>query len=93
MASPESVRDQIGTPYLQPCRDMAIKQINHVQGESPATQLVGTALAVVAMSEAIGTDPHDVLLIAQRMVRAAEGPFTHQIQALRDYAKSELRRV
>ncbi len=90
MPSAGSIRDQIGTPSLNSIRGLAIKQINHVQGESPANQLVGTALALTAMAEAIGMDPHDLVFVAQRVIAAAEGPFTHQIQALRDYARAEL---
>lgn len=93
MASPDSVRLQIGQPDLTQCRSLAVKQIDHVQHASPANQLVGTALAIVAMSEAAGLDPHEVVCVAQRAMHHAEGPFTHQLQAIRDYAASELKRV
>jgi hypothetical protein len=84
---------QLGSPDLTACRSLAIHSINHVQGESPANQLTATALAVVAMSEAAGIEPYDVIAVAKRVMRDAEGPFTHQIQAIRDYARDELRRV
>lgn len=93
MASAESVRMQIGMPDLVACRAIAVQQVNHVQGESPANQLVATALAIVAMSEAAGMCPHDVIAVAQRAMNHAESPFTHQLQAIRDYARSELLRL
>lgn len=93
MASPQSVRDQIGMPDLTQCRQLAVHQINHVQQASPANQLVATAIAIVAMSEAVDLNPYDVIAVARRAMNDAESPFTHQIQAIRDYAKSELRRI
>ena len=93
MASPQSVRDQIGMPDLTQCRSLAVQQIAHVQLASPANQLTATAIAIVAMSEACGIDPYDVIAVARRAMNDVESPFTHQVQAIRDYAASELRRV
>ena len=93
MASPDSVRHQIGHPDLTQCRSLAVAQINHVQHASPANQLCATAIALVAMSEAAGLNPYDVVAVARRAMNDAEGPFTHQVQAIRDYAASQLRRV
>jgi hypothetical protein len=84
---------QIGMPDMTLCRTLAVKQIAHVQHASPANQLVATATAVVAMAEACGLDPYDVVAVARRAMNDFEGPFTHQVQAIRDYAASELRRV
>ena len=93
MASAQSVRDQIGMPDLTLCRALAVQQINHVQQAPPADQLVATAIAIVAMSEACGLNPHDVIAVANRAMNDAESAFTHQVQAIRDYARSELARI
>lgn len=90
MPSPGGIRDRIGTPNLPALRRLAVRQINHVQGEAPSDQLLATALSLVAMSESIGLDPHELVATARRVMAHAEGPFTHQIQALRDYARGEL---
>jgi hypothetical protein len=93
MASADSVRHQLGQPDLTQCRSLAVQQISHVQQASPANQLNATAIALVAMSEACGLDPFEAVAVAKRVMSDVEGPFTHQIQAIRDYAASELRRV
>lgn len=93
MASAQSVRDQIGMPDLSACRPLAVQQINHIQGTSPAMQLFSTAVALTAMSEAAGLDPYDVVAVSRRAMNDLESPYTHQIQAIRDYATSELRRA
>jgi hypothetical protein len=91
MPEPYTVRDQLGTPHLPSLRRIAVKVVDRVQHERASDQLNATAIALVAMSDAAGLDPFEVLCIAKRVMHAAEGPFTHQIQAIRDYAKSELR--
>lgn len=93
MASPGSVQMQLGVPDLTACRHIAVKQIDRVQTQSPANQLVATAIALVAMAEAAGIDPFDAVVVAKRAMSDAEGPFTHQIQAVRAYAAEELRRA
>jgi hypothetical protein len=93
LASQESVRLALGSPDLTAIRSLAVKQINHVQGTRPADQLNATALALVAMSEACGADPYEVVSIAKRVMKHAEGPFTHQVQAIRDYAAAEIGRL
>lgn len=90
---PRQVRDQLGMPRIGDCRSLAIQQVNHVQQARPVDQMVATALALVAMSEACELNPHDVVAVARNAMADAESPFTHQLQALRDYARTELRRV
>jgi len=84
---------QLGSPDLTRCRALAVKAISHQQGDSPANQLTATAIALVAMSEAAGCNPYDVVAVARRAMNDLEGPFTHQIQAIRDYAAAELKKV
>lgn len=91
MPSAAGVRDRIAMPDLSACRSLAVQQINHIQGTPPSMQIFSTAVALVAMCDAVELDPHDVVIIANRAMNDLESPFTHQIQAIRDYAKSELR--
>ena len=91
MPSAAGVRDQLGAPNLVECRSLAVRAINHAQQARPVDQMVATGLAVVAMAEAIDIDPHDVIAVARRAMHDAESPFTHQLQAIRDYARAELR--
>jgi hypothetical protein len=47
-------------------------------------------LAAVVSADALGLDPHEEIARAARKVRQAEGPFTIELQALRDYCRGEL---
>lgn len=68
----------------------AFTTIDAVQSEpNQAVQYYGPAVAFVAMAEALGRDPHEDISRVKRMMEAAEGPFTTQVQAIRDYAKGE----
>lgn len=83
----------IGLPDFTALRTLAVKQVEHVQGERPSDQLTATAVALVAMAEAAHLDPFEVVALALRVMNHAEGPFTHQVQAIRDYAKQEIARL
>jgi hypothetical protein len=87
----DAVRLQIGSPNFTAVRGHAVRQINLVQTERPSDQIFGTAVALIALAEAVGLDAFDVIVSAKRAMNNLEGPFTHQVQAIRDYAKSELR--
>jgi hypothetical protein len=71
-------------------REPAFLLIDRLQRVDPADQLRALSLAFVAATEAAGLDPHEEVTRARRMMRQAEGPFTEQVQAIRDYARSEL---
>ena len=93
MYKPHTIRDQITfDPDLTFIRKAAFLVIDRVQGMDPGDQLMGSAVAVVAMAEALGLDPHDLITRSQNAMGAVEGPFTHQVQAIRDYARNELGR-
>lgn len=70
----------------------AFEVIHRMQGKHPAIQLLATAVALKAMTDAAGVDLSDLLHMAGRVITDAEGPFTAHIQAIRDYAAGELRR-
>jgi hypothetical protein len=70
----------------------AFRVMDRLQDVHPADQFRALSLAFVATAEALGLDPHDEVVRARRMMRQAEGPFTDHVQAIRDYARSELAR-
>jgi hypothetical protein len=65
--------------------------VDALQFSDPAVQLDALFVTAVAMATVIGLDPHEMVVRARRMLPDAEGPFTEQLQAARDYAKGELR--
>lgn len=58
-----------------------------------AVQYLGPIVATVAMAEALGRDPHEDIGRVRRMMGTLEGPFTAEVQAIREYAKGELLNV
>jgi hypothetical protein len=72
----------------------AFRVIEALQDFPPADQLDAAFLAAVAMSQALGLDPHEMVARARRILPEAEGAYgagTH-IGAIRLYAKGELRK-
>lgn len=55
-------------------------------------QLLGAAVALVAMCESANVPLTEVLAKATRIMGDVEGPFTAHLQSVRDYAAHELRR-
>ena len=94
MHTPHSIRDGLSLfndlPALQRA---AFEVVNRMQHQRPAVQLLGTAVALKAMCESANVNLSDLLAQAQRVLAVADGPFTTHIQAIRDYAAGELRRV
>jgi len=72
-------------------RQMAFRVISRTQ-DDPDLQVMGTAVALVALTEATGTDMRSVIEIAERRMNDLDGPFTSQIGAIREYAKNEIGR-
>lgn len=70
----------------------AFRIIDALQGSHPSHQMEALALALTAMAQTLNLNPHDLVERAKRQLPDAEGPFTEQLQAIRDYAKGELRR-
>lgn len=92
MVSDAGIRDQIVFASPPALRVPAFRVIDRTDGFTPGQQLLGTALALVAMSEAIGMNPHDLIVVARNAMADVEGPFTYHLQAIRDYAKHEIKR-
>jgi len=72
-------------------REPAFRVLDGIQQSPPAVQLQALYLTAVAMAQSLNLNPHDLVERAKRQLPDAEGPFTEQLQAARDYAKGELR--
>lgn len=59
-------------------------------GYNGAEQVLGTAVALMALCESSGLRLQDVLTRAGRMMNNAEAPFTAEVRSIRDYAKNEM---
>lgn len=93
MISAASVSDQVrlaSNPAR--LRAPAFRVIDRLQGYRPGEQLLGAGVALVAMADAIELDLHSLIATARNVMAHADGPYSEQIAAIRDYAKNELRR-
>lgn len=92
MISVHTIMDRINFfTDLASLRRGAFSTIDAMQHEpNKAVQYLGPAVAFVAMAEALGRDPHEDISRVKRMMSAVEGPFTDEVQAIRDYAKGEI---
>lgn len=73
-------------------RKPAFAVINRIQSRTPSEQIAATAVALVAMSEAVGLDPHDLVSRGRRMMSDVDGLFTAEIGAIKAYAAAEIGR-
>lgn len=88
-----SIADRVRTSStVAELRQPAFHLIDRIQSIDPAVQFRALALAFVAVAEGIGLDPHEEVQRTRRLMAQAEGPFTSHVQAIRDYARDELRR-
>tara|TARA_B100001939_G_scaffold343029_2_gene355099 strand:+ start:5147 stop:5419 length:273 start_codon:yes stop_codon:yes gene_type:complete len=72
-------------------RRAAFRVIDRTQ-DKPEHQILGTALALLSMCEATGTDIKHLLEIASRAAADVDGPFSSTIKAIKEYAKHEIGR-
>lgn len=90
---PHTVRDQIrfltNAARLRPA---AFAVINKVQGLTPGEQILGTAVALIALTQSAGIDLNDVMTTAGRVMADVDGPFNQHLKAVRDYAQHEIAR-
>lgn len=73
-------------------RGPAIRLADRMQDFAPHVQFNALMLTAVVSAQALGLDIHEEIERARRKVAQAEGPFTTEVQALRDYVAGELRR-
>lgn len=86
----DALRSRMGVFNAANIRAPAFHVIHRIQNLDPAAQITATAVALCAMAQAIGMDMREVIYVAERTLRDAEGPYTEHIQAIRDYARGEL---
>jgi hypothetical protein len=86
-----TVRDQIRF-LANPARlrRPAFAVINKLQDFTPGEQMLGAAVALIAMCQGANISLHDVLTTAGKVLADTEGPFTSHVQAIRDYARHEI---
>lgn len=60
--------------------------------DDPATQIIGTALALQAMCDAVRIDIRELLENTDRRKDDLDGPFTVTFRAIEDYARQEIGR-
>lgn len=90
---PHTIRDQIRfLPSAARLRVPAFKVISRVQDFTPGEQILGTAVALIAMCESANLSMSDVLQTASNALHDAEAPFTSHVAAIREYANREIAR-
>lgn len=90
---PHVVRDQLSF-LCSPARlrKPAFAVISRVQNFTPGEQLLGTAVALVAMCESANISLDDAITRARNVMRDTEAAHTSHVQAIRDYAANEIAR-
>jgi hypothetical protein len=66
--------------------------LSRVQDFTPGEQILGTAVALIAICQSANISLQDVMTTAQNVLADAEGPFTSHIQSIRDFAANEIAR-
>lgn len=70
----------------------AFMVIQRIDACTPGEQILGTAVALLAICEGASISLQDVMTHAQNVIGDTAGPFTSHIQAIRQYAAGELAR-
>lgn len=68
-----------------------VQVLDAIQFLHPSVQLDALFVTGVAMANAIGLDPHDMVLRAKRAIPEVDA-FDERLNAARDYAHGELKR-
>lgn len=93
MFSNDTIKDNLlffsTAPNLRKPAFLTIERMNYVH---PSHQLLGTAVALVAMAEACGVPMRDLIVRAETVMRDVDSCNAEHIKAIRDYAKNELPR-
>jgi hypothetical protein len=90
---PHVIRDQIAfLCNAARLRVPAFSVLTRIQDFTPGEQVLGTAVALVAMCESANLSLNDVITTARTVMADADGPFTSHIRAVRDYAANEIAR-
>ena len=90
---PENVRLRLmAASSADKYRQTSYVILDVLQRYAPEVQLDALFVLSTAMAESVGLDPHEMVTRARRILPEAEGPFTEQLQAARDYARGELKK-
>lgn len=94
MLSINSLRDQVALASnpstLRAPAFMFIDKMQDMESVTPGERILALAVALCAITETCDLDLTALISKARLMLQHAEGPFTHQLQAVRDFARSEL---
>lgn len=94
MIAPHTTRDGLSLlsnpAVLRAPAFMVIHRMQHIR---PEHQVLGTAVALVAITETLGITLSDLIGQAKRVLSDVDGPYTAHIQAIRDFAANEMRRA
>lgn len=71
-------------------RDPIVKVVSVLDLEPAVERYLAPAGVFVLMADELKRDAHADIERVRRMLVAAEGPFTNQLQAMRDYVRTEL---
>ncbi len=90
---PHVVRDQLRF-VCNPARVRrpAFNVLSRIQDFTPGEQLLGTAVALIAMCESANISLHDVITNGRNILADAEAAHTSHVQAIRDFAANEIAR-
>src|SRR4051812_40087018 len=89
----QTIRDRITfATNAERLRRPAFHTISALQQHDPAVQMDALFLTAVAMADVLGLDSHEMVTRAKRIMPDAEAAHTLHIQAVKDYARGELRK-
>lgn len=69
----------------------AFQAVDSLQQFPAHQQLAGVAVLFNTVCDGLGIDPSDLINKAQRITKDADGYFTREAKALRDYVQGELK--
>lgn len=91
MMLPHTGRDRVSfRTSLSALKAPAFDVIDALQSHDGAIQVEAAGLAFVAMSQALGLDPHEMVIRHKRQLADSNAVRNAQIEAIADYAKGEL---
>jgi hypothetical protein len=71
--------------------DGAYAAVSAIQGFEKHKQVAGVAVLFTVICEELQLDPSELISKASRIAKDADGFFTRETKALRDYVKGELK--
>jgi hypothetical protein len=84
-------KDQLNSVVSFHAVEAAYAAVSAVQAMPKAKQVAGVAVLFAVICEELKLDPSELINKAQRMSKDADGFFTREMKALRDYVQGELK--